>query len=136
MSAVRGHLLSRGFPAYPRALFRQIKTPQAQVSSFRATRYNSSNSSRITPKSQRNFAGPNSPAQAAPGFWTSGKVLLASVLAASIGYVYAATSRPSQLESSEKPQYGTAKDFEKVRNSQSIARWSQAYDADSGLNDA
>ncbi|PKX91699.1 FAD-binding oxidoreductase [Aspergillus novofumigatus IBT 16806] len=114
MSAVRGHLLSRGFPAYPRGLLRQTKTPQPQVLSFRATRYNSSNSSRGIPKSQRNFAGSNSPAQVAPGFWTSGKALLACVLAASIGYAYAATGRPSQLESSKKPQYGTAKDFEKA----------------------
>ncbi|GAQ04756.1 D-lactate dehydrogenase [cytochrome], mitochondrial [Aspergillus lentulus] len=114
MSAVRGHLLSRGFPAYPRALLRQTKTPQPQVFSVRATRYNSSNSSRGFSKSQWNFAGSNSPARAAPGFWTSGKALLACVLAASIGYAYAATSRPLQLENSKKPQYGTANDFEKA----------------------
>ncbi|KAF7156423.1 hypothetical protein CNMCM5623_010093 [Aspergillus felis] len=114
MSAVRGHLLSRGFPAYPRALLRQTKTPQLQVSSFRATRYSSSNSSEITSKSQSNFAASKFPAQAAPSFWTSGKALLACVLAATIGYTYAATSRPSQLESSKKPRYGTTKDFEKA----------------------
>ncbi|GFF27281.1 D-lactate dehydrogenase [cytochrome], mitochondrial [Aspergillus udagawae] len=114
MSAIRSHLLSRGFPAYPRALLRQTKTHQLQVSSVGATRYNSSNSSEVTSKSQRNFTRSNFPAQAAPSFWTSGKALLACVLAASIGYAYAATSRPSRLESSKKPRYGTAKDFEKA----------------------
>ncbi|GFF37335.1 D-lactate dehydrogenase [cytochrome], mitochondrial [Aspergillus udagawae] len=114
MSAIRSHLLSRGFPAYPRALLRQTKTHQLQVSSVGATRYNSSNSSEVTSKSQRNFTRSNFPAQAAPSFWTSGKTLLACVLAASIGYAYAATSRPSRLESSKKPRYGTAKDFEKA----------------------
>lgn len=71
----------------------------------------------MIPKIQRNFAGSNSSGHAAPGFWTSGKALLASALAASIGYAYATTNQPSQLESFKKPQYGTAKDFEKVRNS-------------------
>ncbi|KAF7157724.1 hypothetical protein CNMCM6106_003577 [Aspergillus hiratsukae] len=115
MSAVRGHLLSRGFPAYPRALRRQTRIPQPQVfSSIRATRYNSSSSSKNTPGSQSDFSGSNFPSQAAPGFWTSGKALFACVLAASIGYAYAASSSASQSESSKKPRYGTAKDFEKA----------------------
>ncbi|KAK9649598.1 D-lactate ferricytochrome c oxidoreductase [Aspergillus fumigatus] len=114
MSAVRGQVLSRGFPAFPRALLQKTKAPQPQVLSFRAVRYKSSNSSGIPPKSQRNLAGSNSSGHAAPGFWTSGKALLASALAASIGYAYATTNQPSQLESFKKPQYGTAKDFEKA----------------------
>ncbi|PYH65256.1 oxidoreductase, FAD-binding protein [Aspergillus vadensis CBS 113365] len=48
------------------------------------------------------------------GARTSGRTLLASALAAGVGYAYAVTSGQSQSLVSKHPQYGSAKDFEKA----------------------
>ncbi|EAW09275.1 FAD-binding oxidoreductase [Aspergillus clavatus NRRL 1] len=112
---MRGHLLSRGFPAYPRVLHRQHRISQPQVfPSFTAIRYNSSSSSQSTSSSQPDSAKSGASSQAAPGFWTSSKALLLSALAAGVGYAYAASNQPSQLQSSKQPQYGSLNDFDKA----------------------
>ena len=50
--------------------------------------------------------------------WTTGRALLFSALASSLAYVYGVTNADSNLNASWKkdkmPQYGTAKDLEKV----------------------
>ena len=107
----------RGFPAHPRALHCQ-PSAIAQRQFFplrRAVRWSSSQKENKSDDNEghRNNANAEFSGNSS-GSWTSGGTLIASALAAGVGYAYAVTSRPSQPQNLKEPQYGSAKDFEKV----------------------
>ncbi|PYH92690.1 oxidoreductase, FAD-binding protein [Aspergillus ellipticus CBS 707.79] len=106
-------LAPRGFPASPRALHcRPARFAQRRIFPLPKTvRWNSSKSEGggNGSGSQKDTAGAGS-----AGFWTSGRTLLASALAAGVGYTFAATGRSSEPRGLKQPQYGSTKDFEKA----------------------
>lgn len=108
----------RAFPAHLRALqCRPSTLSPRQFFPQQAVRWASQKTGH---KSDGN-AGQGNDANTGPsgnpsGSRTSGRTLLASALAAGVGYAYAATSGQSQSLNSKQPQYGSAKDFEKVGN--------------------
>ncbi|OOF98625.1 hypothetical protein ASPCADRAFT_204397 [Aspergillus carbonarius ITEM 5010] len=107
----------RGFPAHPRALHCQ-PSAIAQRQFFplrRAVRWSSSQKENKSDDNEghRNNANAEFSGNSS-GSWTSGGTLIASALAAGVGYAYAVTSRPSQPQNLKEPQYGSAKDFEKA----------------------
>ncbi|KAL2853947.1 hypothetical protein BJY01DRAFT_51276 [Aspergillus pseudoustus] len=110
MRATRSlNLLSRGFSANPRIFVRQ---QGAQLySPSKAFRLNSSSpESRTEQKAQDSNTGSSTGNSSS---WNTGQILLISTLAAGIGYGLAA-SRSAHNKEPGVPQYGTAKDFEKV----------------------
>ncbi|RDH31344.1 FAD-linked oxidase-like protein [Aspergillus welwitschiae] len=106
----------RAFPAHLRALqCRPSTLSPHQFFPQQAVRWASQKTGH---KSDGN-AGQGNDANTGPsgnpsGSRTSGRTLLASALAAGVGYAYAATSGQSQSLNSKQPQYGSAKDFEKA----------------------
>ncbi|KAJ5565889.1 FAD-linked oxidase C-terminal [Penicillium sp. DV-2018c] len=77
----------------------------------RGARLNSTNATGKTENTKEN--NHFSSASTTSPFWTPTKALLVSALAAGLGYGYA-TYNQTPLEASKKPQYGSAKDFEKA----------------------
>ncbi|KAJ5555082.1 FAD-linked oxidase C-terminal [Penicillium sp. DV-2018c] len=77
----------------------------------RGARLNSTNATGKTENTKEN--NHSSSASTTSPFWTPTKALLVSALAAGLGYGYA-TYNQTPLEASKKPQYGSAKDFEKA----------------------
>lgn len=107
-SAMRASLLaSRRFSA--RAL--RPRTPQFWACGGRW------NSSSAETENKHNSSDSESSAGASSPFWTPGKALLFSAFAAGLGYSYASLQIPAKQT---KPQYGSAQDFEKVRNGHSF----------------
>ncbi|KAI9039175.1 FAD-binding oxidoreductase [Aspergillus affinis] len=103
--------LSRGFPTSPRALQSRPKFPKShsvscsQFSQF--ARWNSSSA-------QNNGSNGSKSPGSTPNSWTLNRTLLASALAAGVGYGFASLKQSSQMQSTRKPQYGSTKDFEKA----------------------
>ncbi|PWY82202.1 oxidoreductase, FAD-binding protein [Aspergillus heteromorphus CBS 117.55] len=111
-------LTPRGFPTSPRALHcrpsgitRRPIFPLPQTARWNSSK--TEHGGNGNDNGSRNTAGAESSATSA-GFGTLGRTLLASAVAAGVGYTYAATSRPSQSETPKQPQYGSTKDFEKA----------------------
>ncbi|PYI07052.1 oxidoreductase, FAD-binding protein [Aspergillus sclerotiicarbonarius CBS 121057] len=103
----------RGFPAYPRVLHcRPSAIAQHQV--FPLGRAGRWSSSKTENKSDGNGGHRNNANAGPTGNSSSSWTLVASALAAGVGYAYAVTSRPSQPQNLKEPQYGSAKDFEKA----------------------
>lgn len=69
-----------------------------------------------------------SEAQSSKPFWTTTRTLLFSAFASTAAYLYGVTDASSHREelsndaAERKPQYGTAKDLEKVRTSMNALR--------------
>ncbi|RAK96540.1 FAD-binding oxidoreductase [Aspergillus ibericus CBS 121593] len=107
----------RGFPASPRVLHcRPSAIAQRQFFPLRrAVRWDSSKaeSKNSGNEGHKNNANTESSGNSS-GSWTTGGTLVASALAAGIGYAYAVTSRPSKPQNLKQPQYGSAKEFEKA----------------------
>lgn len=96
-----------------RALPAQVSRPQiSRTILARGARLNSSDAGKTENTKESNSSSTN----AAPSpFWTPAKALLVSAFAAGLGYgVSSYTQTPTQT--SKKPQYGSAKDFEKAIN--------------------
>ncbi|OQE24174.1 hypothetical protein PENFLA_c010G03648 [Penicillium flavigenum] len=78
----------------------------------RGARLNSSDAGKTENTKESNSSSPNTPPSP---FWTPGKALLVSAFAAGLGYgISSYTQTPTQA--SKKPQYGSAKEFEKAIN--------------------
>lgn len=109
----------RAFPAHLRALQCRPSalSPRQSFPLRRAVRWASSEAGHKNDGNTGQENGANTgPSGNRSGSRNSGRTLLASALAAGVGYAYAVTSGQSQSLDSKHPKYGSAKDFEKVEN--------------------